>query len=226
MPIADGRADKDLRAAAQRTDIKDQFAYRYPLVECDALPVTRIRPHRFEPFFTKMYGRLAARWVAKRLKPLVACCPSAAAARERPTSTMSMSARRGGEGARHAVARHDKFLVPSAGTSICRTILNTSRLSVLRSQPRSNIMTSNHIGKPEKPHTAHSRAQSRAGRHRRDFRGHGFIGRQMFHVDSMHFEYRPETHHAGEAKAGQRKSHRQNRIKIGGMILKGLPSRT
>ena len=32
-----------------------------------------------------------------------------------------------------------------------------------------------------------------AGRHRRDFERHGFIwGAKWFHVDSMHFEYRPE----------------------------------
>src|SRR5437867_9710019 len=72
MPIADGRTDKTFQELLDRPDIKDQFAFRYPL-GADVKPPGRNEDPgriRFEPFFLKMYGDCRKGEVAKRLKPV------------------------------------------------------------------------------------------------------------------------------------------------------------
>src|SRR5207237_5384887 len=72
MPIADGRADKTFQHLLERPDIKDQFAFRYPLGPTVAPPAVNEDPGRirFEPFFAKMYGDCRKGEVAKRLQPV------------------------------------------------------------------------------------------------------------------------------------------------------------
>ena len=72
MRIADGRADKTFQHLLEQPDIKDQFAFRYPLGPNVMPPAVNEDPGRirYEPFFAKMYGDCRKGEVGKRLKPV------------------------------------------------------------------------------------------------------------------------------------------------------------
>ena len=92
-------------------------------------------------------------------------------------------------------ANMTQYLVPSAGTYNCRTIVNTTRLSVHAFAAAIDINTkftdywewSKGKGGPL---TWRNRIPDAIGE---IFERHGFIwGAKWYHFDTMHFEYRPE----------------------------------
>jgi hypothetical protein len=198
MPIADGRTHKTFQQLLEQPDIKDQFAFRYPLGPNVTPPTINEDPGRirFEPFFLKMYGDCRKGEVAKRLKP-VAWLPKRGGGRLSVTTVNNVDERLA-----EIVKELDtlspaltKFLVPSAGSFNCRTILNTSRLSVHAFAAAIDI----NERQADYWESLRGRSGSFAWRNRvpgaigEIFERYGFIwGAKWFHVDSMHFEYRPE----------------------------------
>jgi D-alanyl-D-alanine carboxypeptidase len=198
MPITDGRADKTFQQLLEQPDIKDQFAFRYPLGPNVTQPALNQDPGRirFEPFFTKMYGDCRKGEVGKRLKP-VAWLSKRGGGRVSVTNINNVDERLALVVKELDMLPPDmtRFLVPSAGTYNCRPILNTSRLSVHAFAAAIDIN--------DKQADYWESLQGRTGtfvwRNRvpgaigEIFERHGFIwGAKWFHVDSMHFEYRPE----------------------------------
>jgi D-alanyl-D-alanine carboxypeptidase-like protein len=198
MPIADGRANKTFRQLIDQPDIKDQFAFRYPL-GADVKPPGRNEDPgriRFEPFFLKMYGDCRKGEVAGRLK-------SVAWMRRRGGGRLSITTINNVDQRLAAVvkdldslpAEMTKYLVPPAGTYNCRVILNTSRLSVHAFGAALDVNDT----QADYWELLKDRTGAFAWRNRMPgvigeiFERHGFIwGAKWFHVDSMHFEYRPE----------------------------------
>ena len=198
MPIADGRADKTYPQLLEQPDLKDQFAFPYPLGPNVTPPAVDQDPGRirFEPFFIKMYGDCRKGDVGKRLKP-VAWLPKRGGGRVSVTTVNNVDERLAAVVKELDTLPPDmtRFLVPSAGTYNCRTILNTSRLSVHAFAAAIDI----NARQADYWESLKTRTGIFAWRNRvpgaigEIFERHGFIwGAKWFHVDSMHFEYRPE----------------------------------
>jgi hypothetical protein len=198
MPVADGRADKTFQQLLEQPDIKDQFAFHYPLGPNVTPPAVNEDPGRirFEPFFTKMYGDCRNGEVAKRLKA-IAWLPKRGGGRLSITTVNKVDERLAEVVKELKTLAPDmtRFLVPSAGTYNCRTILNTSRLSVHAFAAAIDINDK----QADYWESLKGRAGTFVWRNRvpgaigQIFERHGFIwGAKWFHVDSMHFEYRPE----------------------------------
>jgi hypothetical protein len=198
MPIADGRPDKTFERLLNEPDIKDQFAFRYPLGPDVAPPAVNQDPGRirFEPFFVKMYGDCRKGEVGKRLKP-VPWLPKRGGGRVSVTTVNNVNERLAAVVKELETLSPDmsKFLVPSAGTYNCRTILNTARLSVHAFAAAIDINDKQadyweSLRDRSSAFTWRNRVPGAIGE---IFERHGFIwGAKWFHVDSMHFEYRPE----------------------------------
>jgi hypothetical protein len=198
MPISDGRANKTFDQLLNDPDIKDQFEFPYPLGPKVETPAVNTDPGRirYEKFFTKMYGDCHKGEIAKRLKP-VAWMPARGGGRLSVTSV-------NGVNEKLAAAVKDletlepamtKFLVPSAGTYNCRDIANTKRLSVHAFAAAIDVNDRQadyweFLKGAGGQFTWRNRVPGAIGE---IFERHGFIwGAKWFHVDSMHFEYRPE----------------------------------
>jgi hypothetical protein len=199
MPISDGRTGKTFEQMLNTPDIKDQFAYPYPLGPEVNPPQTNEDPGRirFEPLFVKMYGDCKKGEVSKRLKP-VAWMPKRGGGRLSVTTVNNVDVRLADvvKDLETLPADLTKYLVPSAGTYNCRTIANTTRLSVHAFAAAVDIndkqadywefLKDRRTG----AFTWRNRVPGAIGE---IFERHGFIwGAKWFHVDSMHFEYRPE----------------------------------
>src|SRR5262245_15647105 len=133
MPVSDGRTNKSFLDLLNAPDIKDQFAFPYPLGGPLRTPAPNEDPGRIrnEAFFVKMYGDCRRGEVTRRLQP-VAWLPG------RGGGTVMATTRNGVAERLEAVAREldtlpasmTPYLAPSAGTYNCRTIAGTNRLSV------------------------------------------------------------------------------------------------
>jgi hypothetical protein len=196
MPIADGRTDKTFQELLDHPDIKNQFAFRYPLGADVKPPGLNEDPGRirFEPFFLKMYGDCRKGEVAKRLKPVAWL---RGGGRLSVTTVNNVDARIAAvvKDLDTLPAEMMKYLVPSAGTYNCRVIRNTSRLSVHAFAAAIDINNK----EADYWQFLKDRTGAFAWRNRvpgiigEIFERHGFIwGAKWFHVDSMHFEFRPE----------------------------------
>lgn len=198
MPIADGRASKSFDQLLDSPDIKDQFALRYPLGPEVKPPAVNEDPGRIrnEPFFVKMYGDCKKGDVAKRLKP-VAWMPSRGGSRLSVTTVNGVNDKlvEVVKDLERLPAVMTKYLVPSAGTYNCRTIVNTKRLSVHAFGAAVNVNDKQadyweFLKGRDGKFTWRNRVPGAIGE---IFERHGFIwGAKWYHVDSMHFEYRPE----------------------------------
>jgi hypothetical protein len=198
MPISDGSSNKTFEQLLDKPDIKDQFAFPYPLGAKFKPPGVNEDPGRirFEPFFLKMYGDCKKGDVTKRMKP-VAWMPNRGGGRLNVTSVNGVNEKLAAvvkelEGLPAALT---KYLVPSSGTYNCRTIANTSRLSVHAFAAAVDINSR----EADYWEFLKNRAGNFTWRNRvpgaiaQVFEQHGFIwGAKWYHVDSMHFEYRPE----------------------------------
>ena len=198
MPIADGRTGKSFQELLDQPDLKDQFAFPYPVGADVKQPAVNEDPGRirFEPFFLKMYGDCRKGEVAKRLKP-VAWLPSRGGGRLSVTGVNNVDERLAAvvKDLDTLPAETTKYLVPSAGTYNCRVIRNTSRLSVHSFAAALDINNK----QADYWELLKDRTGALVWRNRvpgvigEIFERHGFIwGAKWFHVDSMHFEYRPE----------------------------------
>jgi hypothetical protein len=196
MPITDGR-QRTFQQMLDDPDILSQFAIPYPLGPLKTPGVNEDPGRiRYEPLFRKMYGDCRKGEVAKRLasmpwmpkrggKPLQVTTVNgvnqrlADVVRELETLPSTMT----------------QYLVPSAGTYNCRTIVNTSRLSVHAFAAAIDISTKfSDYWEWSKRKDGGVVWRNRIPQQIADmFERHGFIwGARWYHVDSMHFEYRPE----------------------------------
>jgi hypothetical protein len=198
MPISDGRSGKSFDELLNNPDIRDQLAIPYPLGAGIKVPAVDEDPGRIrnERFFLKMYGDCRKDEVRKRLRP-VAWMP------QRRGGIVSATSVNGVDERLAEVVKElerlpvdlNRFLVPSAGTYNCRTIANTSRLSVHAFGAAIDINDKFadywewSKGKDGKI-VWKNRVPGAIGE---IFERHGFIwGAKWYHFDSMHFEYRPE----------------------------------
>jgi hypothetical protein len=198
MPLSDGRNDKTFEQLLDNPDIKDQFRFPYPLGAGLKVPAVNEDPGRVrnEKFFVKMYGDCRKGEVAKRLEQ-VAWMPARRGGTLRVTAVNGVN-RKLAEAVKELEtlpADMTQYLVPSSGTYNCRTIANTTRLSVhaFGAAIDINDKLSDYWewskGKDGK-FVWKNRIPGAIGE---IFERHGFIwGAKWYHVDSMHFEYRPE----------------------------------
>jgi hypothetical protein len=196
MPITDGKR-RTFQQMLDDPDLLSQFAIPYPLGQLKP-PAVNEDPGRirYEPFFRKMYGDCRKGEVAKRLTP-VAWMPKRGGRPLQVTTVNRVHERLA------AVVRDletlssdmTKYLVPSAGTYNCRTIVNTTRLSVHAFAAAVDISTKfTDYWEWSKRKDGTFTWRNRVPQQIADaFERHGFIwGAKWHHVDSMHFEYRPE----------------------------------
>jgi hypothetical protein len=198
MPLSDGHNDKTFDQLLENPDIRDQFRFPYPLGAEVKAPALNEDPGRIrnETFFVKMYGDCRKGEVAKRLEQ-VAWMPARRGGTLRVTAVNGVN-RRLAEAVKELQtlpADMTRFLVPSSGTYNCRPIANTNRLSVhaFGAAVDINDKLSDYWewskGKDGK-FVWRNRIPGAIGE---IFERHGFIwGAKWYHVDSMHFEYRPE----------------------------------
>lgn len=198
MPISDGHADKSFQDLLDYPDIKDQFAFAYPLGPELKVPGLNQDPGRIrnEKFFLKMYGDCRKGQVAKRLKP-VAWMPGRRGGSVSVTTVNGVNARLADavKELEALPASMTQYLVPSAGTYNCRPIANTSRLSAHAYGAAIDINDK----LSDYWEWSKGRDGSISWKNRippaigEVFERHGFIwGAKWYHFDTMHFEYRPE----------------------------------
>jgi hypothetical protein len=198
MPISDGQTGKSFEQMLDTPDIDDQFAFAYPLGPEVRSPAMNEDPGRirYEKFFLTMYGDCKKGEVAGRLAP-VAWMPKRSGGRLNVTTVNGVNAKLAAvvSDLETLPAAMTKYLVPSAGTYNCRTIANTKRLSVHAFAAAVDINDKQadyweNLKRRDGSFTWRNRVPGEIGE---IFERHGFIwGAKWFHVDSMHFEYRPE----------------------------------
>ena len=195
MPIASNGPAKSFEQSLDFPDIKDQFAIPYPLGRELKVPALNEDPGRIrnEKFFLKMYGDCRNGEVVKRLKP-VSWMPSRRGGSVSVTTVNGVNERLAAvvKDLETLPADMTKFLVPSAGAYNCRTIANTSRLSVhaFAAAIDINDKLSDYWEWSKGKDGWKNRIPAAIGE---VFERHGFIwGAKWYHFDTMHFEYRPE----------------------------------
>lgn len=196
LPISDGRSGKTPAQRIESADIDDMFADPYPLGRPSGPPARDADPGRArnEALFDKMYGDCRRGQVEPRLRN-VAWMPRRGGGTLRVTTVNGVADRL------EAVIRDlerlppamTRYLVPTAGTYVCRVIAGTNRRSMHSYAASIDI------------NVAHSDYWLWAGGEGAPYRNripyeiveiferHGFIwGGKWSHFDTMHFEYRPE----------------------------------
>jgi len=207
MIISDGRTDKTFEEMLEDPDIDDKFTFPYPLGPDVRPPGFNENPGRIrhEAFFVKMYGDCRRSDVTKRLKP-VPWMPSRRGGSVRVTTVNGVADRLAAvvTDLEKLPASMTQYLVPSSGTYNCRTIANTTRLSVHSFGAAIDINTqfTDYWEWSKGPNGHPPKWRNRIpGEIGEIFERHGFIwGAKWFHFDTMHFEYRPEL--IGLAKQG------------------------
>jgi hypothetical protein len=198
MPLKAGKPNKSFEELLDAPDIVDQFAIPYPLGSDLKAPALNADPGRIrnEAFFLKMYGDCRKGEVAKTLAP-VAWMPKRGGGRVNVTTVNGVNERLAAAVRELETLPADltRYLVPSAGTYNCRTILNTKRLSVhaFGAAIDINDKLADYWEWSKGKDGAivwKNRVPAAIGE---IFERHGFIwGAKWYHFDTMHFEYRPE----------------------------------
>lgn len=208
MPISDGRSNKTFDQLLDAPDIKDQFAFAYPLGPEVKPPAVNEDPGRirFEKFFVKMYGDCKKGVVTRRMQP-VAWMPGRGGGRLGVTTVNGINDKLADvvKELETLPAAMTKYLVPSAGTYNCRTIANTKRLSVhaFAAAVDINDKQADYWENLKGSDGKFAWRNRVPGVIAEIFERRGFIwGAKWYHVDSMHFEYRPEL--IALAKQGSR----------------------
>ncbi len=198
MPLSSGDSTKSFEELLDRPDIKDQFAIPYPLGAELKVPVLNEDPGRIrnEAFFLKMYGDCRKGEVAKRLAK-VAWMPNRRGGSVNVTTVNRVNERLAAvvKDLDTLPADMTKYLVPSAGIYNCRTIANTSRLSVhaFAAAIDINDKLSDYWEWSKGKDGSIAWKNRIPGAIGEIFERHGFIwGAKWYHFDTMHFEYRPE----------------------------------
>jgi hypothetical protein len=200
MPFEDGVAGKSADALLDNPDIEDQFTYAYPLADQPVTPP----PPNFDPgrirnqaFFTKMYGDckkglgdklVTIDWLPKKKGGRLQTTTVNGIDKKLKAISDELDALPG---------KYDAFLVPSAGSYVCRAIAATNRRSghaygfaVDINATHADYWLWNKSSSKDKAAPYHNRVPIEIVR---IFEKHGFIwGGRWYHFDTMHFEYRPE----------------------------------
>jgi len=191
--ISDGRGDKPFDETIEHPDIDDMFLSDYPAGADAAAPPVNFDPGRarFKPLFDAMYGDCARGGVAAKLRR-VAWLPKHQGGQVEITTVNGVD--------RHleaAIAELDalperdmQYLIPSAGTYVCRPVAGSAApsahgwgIAIDINSGRSDYWRWSGKG-------WHNRVPVEIAR---IFERHGFIwGGRWYHYDTMHFEYRPE----------------------------------
>lgn len=199
MPLSDAKGPKRFEDWLQRPDVADMLAVSYPAGTEPAPPAENQDPGRARnaAFFDKMYGDCRKGEVAGQLTSV----PWMAGRGGKPVRVTRVN---GVADKLAAVSREleslprsfDRYLVPAAGTYVCRVIAGTERTSAHGYGIAIDIAVKH----------AHYWRWAKAGNDGRPawrndipmeivrvFEKHGFIwGGRWYHYDTMHFEYRPE----------------------------------
>jgi hypothetical protein len=199
MAIDEGRGARDHETLLATADIKDMFFAPYPPGRPVEPPRRNADPGRARNagFFNKMYGEckgggvarnlVDVKWLAKKWGRTVKASRINGVAERLAKISSELDALPG---------RFDPFLVPPAGTYVCRPIAGTARYSAHSHGIAIDIATKRaHYwrwsgGKPgaEIPYRNAIPYEIVA-----IFEKYGFIwGGKWYHYDTMHFEYRPE----------------------------------
>jgi D-alanyl-D-alanine carboxypeptidase len=203
MPLDDGRGPKSPETLLASADIKDMLRMPYGAGPMTATPARHADPGRARnaAFFNKIYGDCTVGGVAAKLVD-VAWLP------KKSGQKLKFSPVNGAAEKLAAVSREldalpasfDRFLIPSAGTYVCRTIAGTTRVSAHGHGIAIDIaMAGTDYWRWAKEKTTSTAVGDIPYRNRvpaeiiEIFEKHGFIwGGKWYHYDTMHFEYRPE----------------------------------
>lgn len=198
MPLAVGEPNKSFQDLLDRPDLVDQFAIPYRLGASVKIPAENEDPGRIrnEAFFLKMYGDCRKGEVAKRLAK-VAWMPKRGGGSVNVTTVNGVNERLAAavKDLEKLPADMTRYLVPPAGTYNCRTIANTSRLSVhaFAAAIDINDKLSDYWEWSKGKDGSVVWKNRIPGEIGEIFERHGFIwGAKWYHFDTMHFEYRPE----------------------------------
>lgn len=199
MPLDDGRGAKNHAQWLAEPDIEDMLAKPYRPGPVAGPPPTDDDPGRARnaAFFNKMYGDCRAGTVKGKLVDVV-WLPNKSGTRLKVTSVNGVAARLTAiSRALDALpARFDRYLIPPAGTYVCRQIAGTDRVSAHGYGIAIDIATAeadywrwSKPGPDGRPVWRNRIPQEIVA----IFEAHGFIwGGKWHHHDTMHFEYRPE----------------------------------
>lgn len=195
FPVSDGIAHKTPEQRQLHPDFDDMFAQAYSVGDPQP-PANGADPGRtrYEPFFDHIYGDCRRGEVAEKLRA-VAWMP------HRGGGVVRVTAVNGVADHLAAVVRDletlppamTRYLVPAAGTYVCRVIAGTGQ----RSMHSYGVAIDIAIASSDYWRWA---SRDRPGYRNRIpaeivaiFERHGFIwGGRWSHFDTMHFEYRPE----------------------------------
>jgi hypothetical protein len=200
LPFDDGKKAKPFAEWLAHPDIEDMFRQPYP----KGAPITTPPPADFDPgrarnadFFAKIYGNCREAGFAKSLTT-IAWLP------KKTKQTLAVTTINGVAAKLQAVSdaldalppRFDVFLVPSAGTFVCRPVAGTDQ----RSAHGYGIAIDIALKRSDYWRWAKGGSAGTPGYKNEIpaeivdiFEKHGFIwGGRWFHYDTMHFEYRPE----------------------------------
>jgi hypothetical protein len=195
ITIDQRRAHADHEAMLANADIKDMFVQRYVPGRPQGVPLKNDDPGRARnaALFNAIYGDCTKGEVTRHLVDV----PWVPKKGGKPVkfSNLNGAAQRLAAVSRELdqlPARFDKYLVPSAGTYVCRPIAGTTRVSAHGHGIAIDIAIAE---------TDYWRWAGGAATYRNKipfeiveiFERHGFIwGGKWYHFDTMHFEYRPE----------------------------------
>jgi D-alanyl-D-alanine carboxypeptidase len=197
MPVNDGRGTKPHAAMLAAPDIKDMLATAYPSGTMSAPPERDVDPGRARnvAFFNKMYGDCTTGGVTAQLVEVV-WLP------RKWGKTLKATAINGVADKLAAVSREldalptafDAYLIPPAGTYVCRLIAGTTRVSAHGYGIAIDLATARSDywlwANPSDGSVYRNRMPPEIVA---IFEKYGFIwGGKWYHYDTMHFEYRPE----------------------------------
>lgn len=201
MTIDEGRADRDHEAMLASADIKDMFAIAYPRGPLAAHPARNSDPGRARhaALFDKMYGDCTKGEVARHLTT-IPWLPKKRGGTLQVTTINRVHEKLAAVSAELDAlpASFDKYLIPSAGTYVCRPIAGTTRVSAHGHGIAIDIALAEadywRWAAARRPGVDHIAYRNRVPYEIVSiFERHGFIwGGKWYHYDSMHFEYRPE----------------------------------
>ncbi len=197
MPVSDGARSKTFSELLRHASIIDQFRIPYPRGPLEKPPAVDADPGRFRntAFFTKMYGDCQKGEVAPRLVSL-AWLPAAWGQSIRVTSVNGVD-----EHLRAVAAEIDalpakikRAAYPIAGTYNCRAVADTGQPSPHGWGIAIDLNTAFSDYWYWQPHNGSIRYRNRLPEEIVSiFEKHGFIwGGKWYHLDTMHFEFRPE----------------------------------
>jgi D-alanyl-D-alanine carboxypeptidase len=195
LAISDGRTDKSFEELLNAPDVDDMFAFPYPAGAAAAAPPENHDPGRVrvEALFKVIYGDCKAgklklrdvAWVPRLKGGKLGFHTAYGADKALEAASRELQA---------LPKRFHKYLKPSAGTFVCRSIANSNRRSMHAYGIAIDINTK---------FTTYWEWDKKAGKVEwknqipmeivNVFEKHGFIwGGRWYHYDTMHFEYRPE----------------------------------